>query len=107
MDKELESQATPIQAEALDLADGVRNTVAQNDVVNDTLNRAGELLQLQNYFRRREQKAAVSADIKAKEEMLIMAMQNNAPPTLITTMQQGAGITDSRLSELRKQAQSK
>ena len=88
---------------ALDLASGVRNTVAQNDVVNDTLNRAGELLQLQNYFRKREQKSKTTG----MEEMIIMAIQNNAPSELITTMQTGAGITDKRLEELRKQAQQK
>ena len=49
----------------------------------------------------------MSADMKAKEEMLIMAMQSNAPSDVIYTMQKGAEITDSRLDELRKQAQSK
>jgi len=55
-----------------------------NDVVNDTLNRQGELLQLQNYFRRREQKAAqqsaaqadVSAEATGMEKMIIAAFQN-------------------------------
>jgi len=93
---------------ALDLADGVRKTVARNDVVNDTLNRQGELLQLQNYFRKREQKAAqqaaVSAEATGMEKMIIMAIQNNAPTELILTMQKGAGITDIRLGELKKQA---
>ena len=88
---------------ALDLADGVRRTVAQNDVVNDTLNRAGELLQLQNYFRRREQKS----EAIGMEKMIVMAIQNNAPPELIITMKEGAGITDTRLDELRKLAQPK
>jgi len=97
---------------ALDLASEVRKTVAQNDVVNDTLNRAGELLQLQNYFMRREQKAAeqaaakatISAEATGMEKMMIMAIQNNAPSELILTMQKGAGITDTRLNELKKQA---
>ncbi|MCL2203425.1 MAG: Rpn family recombination-promoting nuclease/putative transposase [Defluviitaleaceae bacterium] len=88
---------------ALDLASGVRKTVAQNDVVNDTLNRAGELLQLQNYFRRREQQATQNAE----ERMIVMAIQSNAPTEVISTMQKGAGITDTRLAELRKQAQIK
>jgi len=88
---------------ALDLANGVKKTVAQNDVVNDTLNRAGELLQLQNYFRRREQQAAQNAE----ERMIVMAMQSNAPAEVISTMQKGAGITDTRLAELKKQAQIK
>ena len=96
---------------ALDLASEVKKTVAQNDVVNDTLNRAGELLQLQNYFRRREQKAAEQAAVNAKatgmEEMIITAIQSNVQPEAIETMRITAGITEPRLEELRKQAQSK
>jgi hypothetical protein len=95
---------------ALDLADGVRKTVSRNDVVNDTLNRQGELLQLQNYFRKREQKAAEQAAVSAKatgmEEMIITAIQNNFQPEAIETMRKTAGTTDARLAELRKQAQS-
>jgi len=89
---------------ALDLADGVRRTVAQNDVVNDTLNRAGELLQLQNYFRRREQKVAVSAEQKTAEKMILLALQSNVQPEAIEIMRSGAGITDARLIELKQQA---
>ena len=85
---------------ALDLADGVRKTVARNDVVNDTLNRQGELLQLQNYFRKREQKSKATG----MEEMIIAAFQNNFQPEAIETMKKTAGITDVRLAELRKQA---
>jgi len=85
---------------ALDLADGVRKTVARNDVVNDTLDRYGELLELQNYFRRREQKAAVTS----MEKMIIVALQGNAPSELIESMRKNAGITEVRLSELKKSA---
>ena len=89
---------------ALDLADGVRKTVARNDVVNDTLNRQGELLQLQNYFKRKEQKVAASAKATGMEEMIIAAFQNNFQPEAIETMKKTAGITDMRLAELREQA---
>ena len=96
---------------ALNLASEVKKTVARNDVVNDTLNRAGELLQLQNYFRRREQKAAqqaaVSAATTSKEEMIIATIKVNAPLEVIETMKNTAGITDARLNELREQAQTK
>ena len=85
---------------ALDLADGVRRTVAQNDVVNDTLNRAGELLQLQNYFRRREQKVAQTI----AEEMIVAAIKNNFQPEAIEIMRTTAGVTDARLIELKQQA---
>ena len=94
---------------ALELADGVRKTVARNDVVNDTLDRHGELLKLQNYFRRREQKvaqkAAVSAEEKLAEKMIITAFQNNVNPEAIEAMKKTARITDTRLNELKKLAQ--
>ena len=86
---------------ALDLADGVRKTVARNDVVNDTLNRQGELLQLQNYFRKREQKSEATG----MEKMIITAFQTNAPTEVVEAMKKNAGITDARLAELRKQAE--
>ena len=87
---------------ALSLASEVKKTVARNDVVHDTLDRAGELLQLQNYFRRREQKAAQSAD----ERMIITAIQSKFQPEAIEIMRKTAGINDVRLAELKNQAQS-
>ncbi|MCL2388670.1 MAG: hypothetical protein FWC89_14155, partial [Defluviitaleaceae bacterium] len=89
---------------ALNLADEVRRTVAGNDVVNDTLNRAGELLQLQNYFRRKEQKIAASAEATGMEKMIIAAFQNNVQLEAIESMRNTAGITDIRFAELKKQA---
>jgi hypothetical protein len=86
---------------ALNLADEVRKTVARNDVVNDTLNRAGELLQLQNYFRRREQKSKATG----MEEMIITAFQTNAPTEVVEAMKKNAGITDMRLAELKKKSE--
>ena len=38
---------------ALSLANDVRNTVSRNDVVNETLDRASELLELQRFFKRK------------------------------------------------------
>jgi len=37
------------------------------------------------------------------EEMIILALQNNASSDVITAMQKGAGITDARLAELKAQ----
>ena len=100
---------------ALSLATEVKKTVARNDVVHDTLDRTGELLQLQNYFRKREQQvakqaaeqaakqAAEQAATASMEKMVVMAIQSNATPDVISTMQKGAGITDARLAELKKQ----
>jgi len=90
---------------ALDLADGVRKTVARNDVVNDTLNRYDELLQLQNFFKRKEQKIAANAEATGMEKMIIAAFQTNAHTEVIEAMKNTAGITDTRLAELKKQAE--
>ena len=100
---------------ALDLANGVKKTVARNDVVNDTLNRASELLQLQNYFMNKERKAAEIAKLEGKaegkttgmEEMIITAIKGNAQPDVIESMKKTAGISDTRFIELKKQAQQK
>jgi hypothetical protein len=39
------------------------------------------------------------------EKMIMVALQSNAPTNVIETMQKGAGITDAKLAELKKQAQ--
>jgi hypothetical protein len=86
---------------ALELSQEVRKTVAPGDFVNDTLNRKSELEQLRDYVLRREQKREATG----MEKMIVMALQSNATTNVIETMQKGAGITDARLAELRKQAQ--
>ena len=90
---------------ALNLASEIKKTVARNDVVNDTLNRYDELVQLQNFFKRKEQKAAVHAKTTGMEEMLIAAIKINAPSEVIEIMKNTAGITDTRFFELKKQAE--
>ena len=98
---------------ALDLADGIMKTVSRNEVVNDTLDRRSELLQLQNFIMRKAQKeaikaaeqAALSTKIITAEKMLVLALQNDASSNVIESMQKGAGITDTRLDELRRQVQ--
>jgi len=91
---------------ALDLADGIMKTVSRNEVVNDTLDRRSELLQLQNFIMRKAQKEAISAKATGMEEMIIAALRIKAPSEVIETMKNTAGITDTRLAELMKQAQS-
>ncbi|MCL1844514.1 MAG: hypothetical protein FWF77_01260 [Defluviitaleaceae bacterium] len=77
-------------AQELNLADEVRKTVARNDVVNDTLDRTGELLQLQRFFTHKAQKeaakAAASAEAAGMEKMIITAFQKNAPAEVIEAM---------------------
>ena len=73
---------------------------APNEFANDTLNRKNELEQLKDYMKRREQKG----EAVGMEKMIIMALQSNAPTSVIETMQKGAGITEVRLAELREQA---
>ena len=94
---------------ALELSREVRKTVAPNDFVNDALNRKGELEQLRDYFKIREQRGREEGREEGKatgmEKMIIMAIQSNVQPEAIKTMRKGAGITDARLAELREQAQ--
>ena len=85
---------------ALELSREVRKTVAPNDFVNETLNRNNELEQLKDYFVRREQKA----EQKIAEKMIITALKGDTPSTVIEAMRKNAGITESRLAELMKQA---
>jgi hypothetical protein len=93
---------------ALNLADEVRKTVSRNDVVNDTLDRRGELLQLQNFFNRKSKiearKEAERVKATAMEEMIITAIKNNVQTEAIEAMRKTAGITETRLAELKKQA---
>ena len=102
----MQAIANPV---ALELANEVKKAVTPNEFVNDTLNRKNELEQLREYMKRREQKLALSAEQKGEavgmEKMLIMAWQNNAEPSVIEALQKGAGITDARFAELKKQAQ--
>lgn len=98
--------------------------VAPNELVNDTLIRKNELEQLRDYIKRRDQKAqeqiqkaqeemqkaqeeiqkAQEEMQKAREQMLITALQTNATPALIEAMCKNAGITETKLAELREQA---
>ena len=82
---------------ALDLAKETRNAVAPDDFMNDTMRREKGLNEIQVYIKKRE--------VVGMEKMIIMALQNNVPSEAIEVMRQGAGITDIRFSELKKQAQ--
>ena len=101
---------------ALELSKEAKKAVEPNELVNSALDRTSELRQLCDYFFDQAQKTAQKAaqeaaqitEQKWKEEMLkmlILALKSNAAPNVIEAMQKGAGITDSRLAELRKQAQ--
>ena len=93
---------------ALDLASGVRRTVQQNEVVSDTLDRTGELLQLQNYFnimgKKIDERAAIRGETTGMEKMIVAAIKNNVLAEAIEAMKSIAGISDARLEELRQQA---
>jgi hypothetical protein len=108
---------------ALEFAKEVRSAVAPMEFVDETMRRERELKELRNYLFNQEQKAAAKAAEEARkaaakatkqaaiqatqetaESMIIIAIQNNAPPAMVEAMQKGARITDERLDELRKQA---
>ena len=84
---------------ALELSNEVRKAVSSNDFVNDTLNRKKEFEQLRNYMLQQMQKTAE----KKGEEILVSAVQAGLPPAAIEVIRQSAGITVSRLAELRAQ----
>ena len=96
---------------ALELAGEVKRAVASESFIDDTLKREQELKELVAFLEKEKQKAAQKAAQKATqkvtqemERMLITAMQNGAAPALVEAMRQNSRITDSRLAELRKQA---
>jgi len=82
---------------ALDLSKEAKKTVMPNDFVNSTLGRSEEMEQLKAY--------GIWLQQKGKEEMVIMALQNDVPFELVDIMRTKAGITDSRFAELQIQAQ--
>ena len=90
---------------ALELSREVKQTVAPNEFVNDALNRKSELEQLKDFMEKATKKAAKSAEQKGKEEMLISAIRNFASKEIIEAMRQSAGITETRLAELKERAQ--
>jgi len=102
---------------ALDLSKEARKTIVPNDFVNTTLSREQELAELREYGILLTQKSIAEGiakgeaigeargEAKAKEEMIIMALQNDAPYELVDIMRTKAGITDARFAELQVQAQ--
>ena len=94
---------------ALELSKEAKKVVEPNEFVNSTLDLRSEAMKWYNHIIRERQEAAQEAaqiaEKKAKEEMIIMALKCNAAPDVIETMQKGAGITDSRLAELKLEAQ--
>ena len=84
---------------ALELSEGVRKAVEPNEFVNETLNRKDELEQLKKYFLKQQQKvAAVSM-----EKMVLTAIKSGFSAEVIETLRKEAGVTESRLEELREQ----
>ena len=51
-----------------------------------------------------EAQAINNAQKHGMEKMIVAALQSNAPPDVIESMQAGAGITNARLIELKEQA---
>ena len=113
----MEAIANPV---ALELSNEVKKTVASSDLVSDTLNRTSELERLRKYMERQTKKAeeatkkaveeaaknaAQSAERKIAEKMLVSAIRNLFPNENIEALRQSAGITEARLTELIKQAQ--
>ena len=107
---------------AIELSNEVKRTVAPNDFVNVTLDRKSEMEELRDYIiktisyheqkanKAAEKAAADAAEAAAEaarsfEKMLLLALQGNVSDDVIEAMRQSAGITESRLAELRRQLQ--
>ena len=86
---------------ALNLARETRNAVAPDEFVDETLRREQGLAEIQAFLAKGK-KIAIQ---KHSEDMLIEALQNDVPHAFIEIMRTRAGITESRLAELKKQAQ--
>jgi hypothetical protein len=85
------------KAKIKDMEEVIRMQTIANPVA-----RKGELLEFQKYVKKEAQTEAQ----KVKEELIITAFQNSFPPEAIEAMQKKAEITDARLAELKKLAQS-
>ena len=92
---------------ALDLAREVRSAVAPDEFVNEALKREQGLKELHAFLEKQKREAAQKAVREAAremEKMLIAAIQNGVALSIIEIMRQNSRITDSRLAELREQA---
>ena len=86
---------------ALEFASEVKRAVAPDDFVNESLRRERGLHEIQSHMEKQKQKAAQ----KTAEDMIITAFQNSADFNVIEAMKTMAGITETRLAELKNQAQ--
>jgi len=98
---------------ALDLSREARKTITPNDFVNITMSREKELAELREYgiwlkqtsVAEGKAEGKAEGETKGKEQMIIMALRNDAPFELVDIMRTEAGITDARFAELKSQAQ--
>jgi len=97
---------------ALELADAVQQTVAPSSFVSDETRFKRGFDKFRDYMaenNRRttenERRVAAENERRSIEEMLILAIQNDVPPSVILTMGQAKGVSESRLAELQKLAQ--
>ena len=86
---------------ALNLARETRNAVAPDEFVDETLRREQGLAEIQAFLAKNRRMGVQEAN----ENMIIMALQNNVASDVIEIMRTSVGVTDSRLAELKKQAQ--
>ena len=102
---------------ALELSQEIGKTVSSGRIVKKALSRKSEYEQLQEYINMRDVKIEARSKAEGiaegeargkaegKEEMLVSAIQNDAPLAMLEAMRQSAGITEARLAELRVLAQ--
>ncbi|MCL2016080.1 MAG: hypothetical protein FWG68_07545 [Defluviitaleaceae bacterium] len=95
--------------------DAAKKATTSNDIVADELHFRRQLEVLGEYLRRGEERGEKRGEKRgeergekrgkeqAREEMLLLALRNNAPQSLIDKMCETAGITKARLAKLIKQ----
>ncbi|MCL1995893.1 MAG: hypothetical protein FWG63_06795 [Defluviitaleaceae bacterium] len=86
---------------ALELAGEVKKAAAPNELVNDTLDNRWNLEDFRKVVEWYERKC----EQRAKEEMIITALQNSVPLQAIEAMCKNAGVTEARLAELKSRVQ--
>jgi len=100
--KKIEEMGVPVMSEAVA---AYRHVAASDEYIQmervRSKARHDEAQALSNAERRGEARGEERGRETGMEEMIILALRNNAPSDVIVAMQKGAGITDARFAELK------
>ena len=110
LEEEIKMQAIT-NSSVLELANTVKQTVAPNDFVTEEMRFKREIEALGEYLRRGKEEGIEQGieqgrkqgEKLGEEKMLLLALRDNAPQSLIDKMCEIAGITKAHLAKLMKQ----